>query len=67
MFLDYSFSPNVIIIGNSLLEVCMIDPVIFSIGQFSLRWYGVIVMFGVIVGSLIVEREIKRRGENGDP
>ena len=44
----------------------MIDPVIFSIGQFSLRWYGVIVMFGVIVGSLIVEREIKRRGENGD-
>jgi len=44
----------------------MIDPVIFSIGNFSLRWYGVIVMVGVIVGSLIVEREIKRRGENGD-
>jgi phosphatidylglycerol:prolipoprotein diacylglycerol transferase len=44
----------------------MIDPVIFSIGGFSLRWYGVIVMLGVIVGSLIVEREIKRRGENGD-
>lgn len=44
----------------------MIDPVIFTIGKFSLRWYGVIVMLGVIVGSLIVEREIKRRGENGD-
>lgn len=44
----------------------MIDPVIFSIGQFSLRWYGVIVMIGVIVGSLIVEREINRRGENGE-
>jgi len=44
----------------------MIDPVIFTIGNFSLRWYGVIVMIGVIVGSLIVEREIKRRGENGD-
>jgi phosphatidylglycerol:prolipoprotein diacylglycerol transferase len=44
----------------------MIDPVIFTIGKFSLRWYGVIVMIGVIVGSLIVEREIKRRGENGD-
>lgn len=44
----------------------MIDPVIFSIGNFALRWYGVIVMVGVIVGSLIVERELKRRGENGD-
>ena len=44
----------------------MIDPVIFSIGNFSLRWYGVIVMLGVIVGSLLVERELKHRGENGD-
>lgn len=48
----------------------MIDPVIFTIRlfgfEFPLRWYGVIVMVGIIVGSLIVERELKRRGENGD-
>ena len=48
----------------------MIDPVIFTIRLFGLelplRWYGVIVMTGVIIGSLIVEREIRRRGENGD-
>ena len=48
----------------------MIDPVIFSIDIFglnlTLRWYGVIVMVGVIVGSLIVERELSRRGEKGD-
>lgn len=48
----------------------MIDPVIFSreiFGMtFTLRWYGVIVMIGVIVGSLIVERELRRRGENGE-
>ncbi|HXF85343.1 MAG TPA: prolipoprotein diacylglyceryl transferase [Anaerolineales bacterium] len=48
----------------------MIDPVIFTIELFgreiSLRWYGVLVMVGVIVGSLIAERELKRRGENGD-
>ena len=31
-----------------------------------MRWYGVIVMIGVIVGSLIVERELRRRGEKGD-
>jgi phosphatidylglycerol---prolipoprotein diacylglyceryl transferase len=48
----------------------MIDPVIFTIRignlVFPLRWYGVIVMIGVIVGSLIVERELRRRGENGE-
>jgi len=48
----------------------MINPVIFTFHilgfEFSLRWYGVIVMLGVIVASLIIERELKRRGENGD-
>ncbi len=44
----------------------MIDPVIFTIGGFSLRWYGVIVMLGVVVGSLMVERALKRNGENSD-
>ncbi len=48
----------------------MINPVIFTFHifgfEFSLRWYGVIVMIGVIVASLIIERELKRRGENGD-
>ena len=48
----------------------MIDPVIFTIRlfgiEFPLRWYGVIVMVGIIVGALIVERELKRRGENGE-
>ncbi|MBC7876034.1 MAG: prolipoprotein diacylglyceryl transferase [Anaerolineales bacterium] len=48
----------------------MIDPVIFSFKLFSipiiLRWYGVLVMLGAVVGALIAEREIKRRGENGE-
>jgi phosphatidylglycerol:prolipoprotein diacylglycerol transferase len=48
----------------------MIDPVIFStelFGRtFTLRWYGVIVMIGVIVGALIVERGLKDRGEKSD-
>lgn len=48
----------------------MIDPVIFTTEifgiTFTLRWYGVIVMIGVIVGALIVERGLKQRGEKGD-
>jgi phosphatidylglycerol---prolipoprotein diacylglyceryl transferase len=48
------------------LEVYMIDPIIFTIGNFSLRWYGVIVMLGVVVGSLLVERKLKDHGENSE-
>jgi phosphatidylglycerol:prolipoprotein diacylglycerol transferase len=46
----------------------MIDPVIFTINlgkfQFSLHWYGVLVMISVLVGEWIAERLIRRRGEN---
>ena len=48
----------------------MIDPVIHTFNlfgyEFSLRWYGIIVMVGVIVGSMMVERELRRRGANGE-
>lgn len=48
----------------------MIDPVIFSFKLFNwqvtLRWYGLLVMVGVVVGAWWAEREIKRRGENGE-
>ena len=48
----------------------MIDPVIFTFRLFNLpitlRWYGVLVMFGAMIGAFIAEHEIKRRGENGD-
>jgi len=48
----------------------MIDPVIFSFKlfawQITLRWYGVLVMLGAIVGAWFAEKEIRRRGENGE-
>ena len=48
----------------------MIDPVIFSFElfgiTFALRWYGVLVMLGVIVAAWIAEREYAHRGENGE-
>jgi len=47
-----------------------LDPVIFSfqLGSFTLtlRWYGVLVMFGVAVGAWLSEQEVKRRGEDGE-
>lgn len=49
----------------------MIDPVIFSIKLFggltlTLRWYGVLVMLGVMVAAWLAERELTHRGENGE-
>lgn len=48
----------------------MIDPVLFSFKLFNLQveltWYGLIVMTGVLVGGWLAEREVRRRGENGD-
>jgi phosphatidylglycerol:prolipoprotein diacylglycerol transferase len=48
----------------------MIDPIIFSFKLFNfevvLRWYGVLVMLGAVAGAIWAEREIKRRGENGE-
>lgn len=47
----------------------MIDPIIFTIdiGSFQLafRWYGLLVVIGILVGTWIAEKEISRRG--GDP
>jgi len=48
----------------------MINPVMFTIRLFGwewpVRWYGVILMVGFVIGAWIVERELRRRGENGD-
>ena len=48
----------------------MIDPVIFSftIGRITIafRWYGLLVMAGVMVAAWLSANEVKRRGENPD-
>lgn len=48
----------------------MIDPVIYTFNifgyQFPLYWYGVIVMLGAVAGTWLAEKEISRRGENGE-
>ncbi len=39
-----------------------IDPIIFSIGHFMIRWYSLIVTGAIIVGVWITWREAKRKG-----
>lgn len=38
------------------------NPVIFSIGNFEIRWYSVILLVAFLVGSYIISRESKRFG-----
>lgn len=39
-----------------------IDPVIFRIGDFELRWYSVVIILAVVVAIVIAAREGKRKG-----
>jgi phosphatidylglycerol:prolipoprotein diacylglycerol transferase len=39
-----------------------IDPVIFSIGHFALRWYSLIVMIAIATGVWLAVREAERKG-----
>ena len=44
----------------------MPSPIIFTIGPFTLRWYGVFIVLAALAGSLIAAAQARRRGENPD-
>lgn len=39
-----------------------IDPIIFQVGHFALRWYGLIVLIAIQVGVWLIAREVERKG-----
>lgn len=41
-----------------------IDPIIFSIGHFMVRWYGLIVLAAIVTGVWLAAREAERKGFN---
>ena len=43
-----------------------VDPVIFQLGHFALRWYGLMIAIAVLVGFAVALREAKRRGISED-
>jgi len=46
--------------------VINIDPVIFQIGGFSLRWYSLAIIVAIIAATLVAMREAKRKGISKD-
>ncbi|MGJ3253004.1 MAG: prolipoprotein diacylglyceryl transferase [Elainellaceae cyanobacterium] len=43
-----------------------VDPIIFEIGPFALRWYGLLMVTAIVVGSVVASRYIARNGLNPD-
>lgn len=43
-----------------------IDPIIFSIGHFMVRWYSLIVLTAILIGLWITKREAQRRGMDNE-
>lgn len=41
-----------------------IDPIIFTLGPFEIRWYGVFITTAIVVGFAILARDAKHRGFN---
>ncbi len=40
------------------------DPILFAFGPFSIRWYGVLIVLGVLLASYVATLEAKRRRED---
>lgn len=43
-----------------------VDPILFELGPLALRWYGLLIMSGVVAATFVASRYVQRRGEDGD-
>lgn len=43
-----------------------VDPILLEIGPLSLRWYGVLIVSGILIAAWIAARYVERKGESGD-
>jgi phosphatidylglycerol:prolipoprotein diacylglycerol transferase len=42
------------------------DPILFEIGPLTLRWYGVLIVTGILVAAWVAARYVERKGYSGD-
>lgn len=43
-----------------------VDPILFQIGPFALRWYGLLIVASIVVVCIIASRYVDRKGYNGE-
>lgn len=42
------------------------DPILFQIGPVTLRWYGVLIVTGILLAAWVAARYVERKGQSGD-
>ena len=51
----------------NLLEMALtINPIAFEIGGLQVRWYGIIIAFGIYLATTLADREATRKGYRKD-
>lgn len=45
-----------------MLNLLAINPVAFSLGSLEVRWYGILIALGIVLGFIVVQREMVKRG-----
>ncbi|NEQ32270.1 MAG: prolipoprotein diacylglyceryl transferase, partial [Leptolyngbya sp. SIO4C5] len=43
-----------------------VDPIIFELGPFALRWYGLLMITAIFAAALIASRRLERQGEDSE-
>jgi phosphatidylglycerol:prolipoprotein diacylglycerol transferase len=41
-------------------------PILFQLGPFTLRWYGVLIVTGILIAAWVAARYVERKGQSGD-
>ncbi|MDN8848061.1 prolipoprotein diacylglyceryl transferase, partial [Staphylococcus aureus] len=49
-----------------MLTLNYIDPIAFELGPISVRWYGIIIAAGILLGYFIAQASVKRIGYDQD-
>jgi phosphatidylglycerol---prolipoprotein diacylglyceryl transferase len=43
-----------------------VDPILLEIGPLTLRWYGVLIVTGILLAATVAARYVERKGQSGD-
>lgn len=49
-----------------MMSLNYIDPIAFELGPISVRWYGIIIATGILLGYFIAQASVKRIGHDKD-
>lgn len=49
-----------------MMTLSYIDPIAFELGPISVRWYGIIIAMGILLGYFIAQASVKRIGFHQD-